>query len=193
MTRAIQITACLDCPLVAFGEGDDLFCQHPDSPDTTIDSCDGETPTWCPLRAEPLWLEHVRGGSDKIDELQDALAHLRHRLETTFDLASFQRRQAEWARRNFGEPESRDWRDPLMGIAEEYGELNHALLKQRQGIRGTHDEHETAAKDAVGDMLVYLADLCTLRGWKIADVLAETWAEVSGRNWTEHKGDGVTS
>jgi NTP pyrophosphatase (non-canonical NTP hydrolase) len=70
-----------------------------------------------------------------------------------------------------------------MGIVEEIGELSHALLKQEQGIRGTWLDHETAAKDAVGDIVVFLACLCVLRGWDLAAIVDATWSEVRKRDW----------
>jgi NTP pyrophosphatase (non-canonical NTP hydrolase) len=43
------------------------------------------------------------------------------------------------------------------GVIEEIGELFHAVLKDAQGIRGTHAEHIAAMKDAIGDALVYMS------------------------------------
>lgn len=42
------------------------------------------------------------------------------------------------------------------GVIEELGELAHASLKAKQNIRGTPDQHEADAKDAIGDLTVYL-------------------------------------
>jgi NTP pyrophosphatase (non-canonical NTP hydrolase) len=77
-----------------------------------------------------------------------------------------------------------------MGVVEEVGELSHALLKQEQGIRGAHDEHERLAQDAVGDTIVYLADLCTRRGWDLSAIVEATWAEVSRRDWKANPATG---
>jgi hypothetical protein len=43
-----------------------------------------------------------------------------------------------------------------MGIIEECGELAHAHLKEAQAIRGTGEKHQADARDAVGDLTVYL-------------------------------------
>lgn len=59
----------------------------------------------------------------------------------------------EWVARNF--PDSYKT-DTLLGVVEELGELAHAHLKSKQGIRGTKAEHNEAAKDAIGDLVVYL-------------------------------------
>jgi NTP pyrophosphatase (non-canonical NTP hydrolase) len=79
-----------------------------------------------------------------------------------FDLEKFQGEVSEWTRRNFGDqPAYR----PLLGAVEEIGELAHAHLKEEQKIRGTAEELQALAKDAVGDVIVYLADYCGRRGW----------------------------
>ena len=105
------------------------------------------------------------------------------------DLTRFQTEHEEWERANFGEV---PWWQPALGISEEVGELHHALLKMAQGIRGTQEEHEAAAKDAVGDTIVYLTALCTAMGWDLADVLRDTWTEVSQRDWKANATDGST-
>lgn len=91
-----------------------------------------------------------------------------------------------WADRNFP---NADPIDPVLGVAEEVGELCHAILKQKQGIRGTHEQHEAKAKDAVGDIVIYLLDVCSKRGWSFGEIVAETWAEVRKRDWTKKGGD----
>jgi len=104
-------------------------------------------------------------------------------------LRCFQLEHALWSHRNF--PGSR--KNPMhgfMGMVEELGELSHALLKSAQGIRGSKAEHEAAAKDAVGDILIYMMDFCTKKGWSLQDILTETWAEVGQRDWTKHKKTG---
>lgn len=102
-----------------------------------------------------------------------------------------QREQAKWSRHNFGHLKS-DYNAPFKGMVEELGELSHALLKQEQGIRGTPAEHEANAKDAIGDMLVYMADFCTRRGWSMQDIIETTWWEVSQRDWVLYPKNGKT-
>jgi len=91
-----------------------------------------------------------------------------------------------WADRNFP---NREPLMPVLGVVEEVGELCHALLKGWQGIRGTKEQHEAGAKDAVGDIVIFLLDVCSQRGWSFAEIVAETWAEVRKRDWTK-KGAG---
>ena len=99
-------------------------------------------------------------------------------------MISLERLQHElkpWVERNYG---SRPAYWPLLGVGEEVGELMHAHLKQEQGIRKGED-HIANAKDAVGDIMVYLADYCNARGWDMQEILDETWAKVRERDWVK--------
>lgn len=77
----------------------------------------------------------------------------------TFDV--LQSEVSAWVKRNFGD--QRGW-EPLLGVIEETGELAHCQLKEHQQIRGSRDKHVAGAKDAVGDVLVYLADYTHFAG-----------------------------
>lgn len=130
------------------------------------------------------------------------------------NLTTFQRQVKQWRTVNFGDGPAVH---PLLGVVEELGELvdaflllpspwrgassvlrlagavgrlAHATLKTEQGIRGSAQKHELAAKDAVGDLLVYLADLCGRRGWDMEKILDDTWAQVSRRDWRKNPAEG---
>lgn len=104
-----------------------------------------------------------------------------------FDLDGWQLEASQWEHRNFGEqPEYRR----IYGVMEELGELAHARLKAEQGIR-LNEQHEAKAKDAVGDLLVFLANLCSLNGWRLSEIIVTTWAEVSQRDWKRNKNTGT--
>jgi NTP pyrophosphatase (non-canonical NTP hydrolase) len=111
----------------------------------------------------------------------------RRAAESVLTLAKLQDDQREWVRRNFGD---RPYWHPLLGAVEELGELAHACLKGEQGIRGTVEEHDAKAKDAVADTIIYLADFCTARGYDLQQIVAETWARVKQRDWTVNKQTG---
>ena len=70
------------------------------------------------------------------------------------DLIQLQREVQAWTAKNF--PNNKPYQ-PLLGVAEEVGELCHAHLKQEQGIRNTTQANK---EDAVGDIIIYLADYC---------------------------------
>lgn len=94
-------------------------------------------------------------------------------------LRKLQDEQRPWVKHNFGDRPS--WM-PLLGIMEELGELAHAHLKQAQGIR-TSEDHEAMAKDAVADIVIFLADYCSSRGFDLEALVTETWAQVRQRDW----------
>ncbi len=73
------------------------------------------------------------------------------------NFAKLQSEVGEWSRYNF--PNNEKW-FPLLGLVEEQGELFHAVLKAKQGIRGTPGEHRLAMVDAVGDTTIYMMDFC---------------------------------
>lgn len=95
-------------------------------------------------------------------------------------LHRFQAEVSAWSQRNFpdGKPHQ-----PLLGVGEESGELMHAHLKAEQGIRGTVDEHHAAKIDAVGDIVIYLADYCARNGLTLGGAVEKTWAKVGQRDW----------
>ena len=98
------------------------------------------------------------------------------------DLAELQRQHREWLAHNFpGQAPHHG----LLGVVEELGELAHAHLKAEQGIRGYDDEGKTAAeiRDAVGDIVIYLASYCNTNGIDLGACVREAWEQVSRRDW----------
>lgn len=106
---------------------------------------------------------------------------------TDLTLRRLQEEHAPWAERNFG---ARPSYQPLLGAVEEIGELAHAHLKAEQGIRGSEDEHREEKKDAVGDVVVFLADYCNLEGFDLQAVVEETWGRVKERDWKSNSSKG---
>ncbi len=94
-----------------------------------------------------------------------------------------------WQDYNFGpQPPHR----MVLGAAEEVGELCHAQLKMEQAIRGTPEEHNAAAKDAVGDAIIYLANYCTVKGFNLQQIMEDTWREISKRDWKKFPKNGLS-
>ncbi len=107
----------------------------------------------------------------------------------SFGLKQMQQEQGTWQEHNIGIVESSHI---LIGVQEELGELCHAHLKMVQGIRGNSNEHRAKAKDAIGDMLVYLAGYCNREGYDLESIVEETWAEVKQRDWRKYPKNGVS-
>jgi len=99
-----------------------------------------------------------------------------------------QAQQRPWVRHNFGD---RPAHHPLLGVQEEVGELAHAHLKMEQGIRA-NESHDEDAKDAVGDIVIFLADYCEARGWSFQDIVEFVWEGVRMRDWIKYPENGVT-
>lgn len=112
------------------------------------------------------------------------------KLKPTKRIYQYQDEVTTWSRANFP---SQDPIDPLLGITEEVGELNHAVLKQRQGIRNGSDPRATKAliEDALGDIFIFMCDFAQRNNIDLEFVIKDTWEEVSKRNWSENKTDGI--
>jgi NTP pyrophosphatase (non-canonical NTP hydrolase) len=91
-------------------------------------------------------------------------------------LKNLQNAHAIWQHHNF--PNAEKW-ECLVGAMEELGELSHAHLKMKQGIR-LNEDHSAAQKDAVGDVVIYLLGYCL----DIDECIESAWSEVSKRDWT---------
>ena len=103
------------------------------------------------------------------------------------NLTKLQIEVAEWSAKNFPNKQKHQ---PLLGVSEEVGELCHAHLKAEQGIRGQAIEHHTSKIDAIGDIVIYLADYCEQNDIDLGMAVSETWEEVKKRDWTKNKKDG---
>ena len=101
-----------------------------------------------------------------------------HRLT----LDGLQVEQRKWVKHNF--PNRTNYH-PLLGVVEEVGELCHAHLKHEQGIRGFEDQYtfEQYAEDAIGDIIVFLADYCNANGLNLQKCLDDAWNSVKERDW----------
>lgn len=91
-----------------------------------------------------------------------------------------------WNDHNFPD---RDVYYPLLGAMEELGELAHAHLKDICGVKGTHEQHHEQhhekKKDAIGDIVVFLADYCTANGIDFQKAVEDTWNEVKKRDYNK--------
>lgn len=93
-----------------------------------------------------------------------------------------------WQLKNFGKlpPDN-----ALFGLVEEIGELSHHLLKKKEKVRGTDEEHDIGMKDAIGDIMIFAVSFCSAMGWDVDDVLMETWRNVKKRDWKKYPEKGM--
>lgn len=99
-----------------------------------------------------------------------------------------QKELAAWQAYNFGiaTPEQ-----VTLGMAEEVGELCHAILKRSQNIREGHNSnclHEIA--DAFGDVMIYGIQLMSIEGLDAEQVLRATIDHVLTRDWRKNPQNG---
>ena len=106
-------------------------------------------------------------------------------------LWDFQSDVRKWVLHNF-KSTYKDKYKPLLGLTEELGELSHAHLKMEQKIRGHINEHIEAKRDAVGDIMVYLADYCSRNGLNLGECVYGAWSEVQKRDWVKFPKNGVS-
>jgi NTP pyrophosphatase (non-canonical NTP hydrolase) len=99
------------------------------------------------------------------------------------DIDKIQQQQKLWAEYNF--PENDDI-DQFLGVVEEVGELAHAILKLRQGIR-LGEDHRAKEKDAIGDILIFLLGYCNDSNLNLLEILENTWGIVVKRDWQAHR------
>ena len=93
-----------------------------------------------------------------------------------------------WRARNFPSDQTPIERavENTLGVAEESGELAHAVLKMKQGIRGDVDSLTAEAKDAIGDCIIYLCGVCDNLELSLHDCVAAAWHEIEGRDWVKY-------
>lgn len=101
-------------------------------------------------------------------------------------LQMLQEEVKEWSTKNF--PDAKPYQ-PLLGAAEEIGELCHAHLKMEQNIR-TNQNHKDDAEDAIADCIIYLADYAWRNGYDLQNAINKVWPKVKQRDWTKNKVDG---
>lgn len=134
------------------------------------------------------------------EENHDALRELRNLPPARtnhfgVDIENIQGEAFRWSERNKLKQD-----DVLMflGVVEEVGELAHFMLKERQGIRegsdgaGKHASTEAHQMDAVGDIAIFLIQFCSMKGWSFGRILADTWEQVSKRDFVRFPKNGLT-
>jgi len=81
----------------------------------------------------------------------------------------------------------------LLGIGEEVGELMHAHLKGKQGIRNLDNDVAVikAKMDALGDIFIYMMSYANTNALDLENAVERAWNEVSKRDWITYPVSGV--
>ena len=115
------------------------------------------------------------------------LTHSNLEILAINSLVSLQKETREWSLKNFG---NQDPMNCVLGVCEESGELAHAQLKMNQSIRGSEEQHIEEMKDAIGDIVIFLADLCNRNGFNFTQIINQTWRQVKQRDWKSNPETG---
>lgn len=144
------------------------------------------------LSSEPCLAGNIAYSQERFESMvmNGLLVRLRDADPPALNFSRLQSEHRKWVAYNFGQKGPRAAWEPLLGIGEELGELDHAFLKAHQGVRGTKEEHAAAAKDAIGDIVIYLVDFASLAGYDIQEAVEITWKQVSCRDWIKFPGNG---
>jgi len=79
-----------------------------------------------------------------------------------------------------------------LGLGEEAGEVQRAVLKMHQGIRGTKEEWIEEARKECGDVFIKLCAVASSLGFDLGQAITERWEIVRERDWTANKiGHGI--
>ena len=97
------------------------------------------------------------------------------------DLNGLQKELAKWQTDNFP-PEKSTLLHMALGVAEETGELAHAVLKADQGIRNVTDKRKLIA-DAVADNFIFGMQILTKMGYEAEDIVETVALSVMKRDW----------
>ena len=140
--------------------------------------------------------DFIRAARDALEYHSGRVSVNAYQAQTIADalsktMAGLQAKVRDWTRDQpwFGKQDP--W-ELLLGIQEEVGELSRSYLKQHQGIRGTGGYWDAKGKDAVGDVLIFLAGYCEARGWSMQECVDTAANEVFQRNWTKFPQNGTT-
>lgn len=101
--------------------------------------------------------------------------------ENADTLSTVQRESGEWRRIAYPD---HTIEEQALGVCEEAGELAHAVLKFKQGIRG-YDLEKTRKEvsDAIGDIVIYACGVADKLGIDdVSRAVYEAWEHVRDRN-----------
>ena len=103
------------------------------------------------------------------------------------EMREMQKEMFAWLEREF--PMSLTLEAQTLGVAEETGEVCQLVLKKAQKIRkaGLMDESswKLAIADGVGDVIIYLMNLCSIAEIDIEEAVENTVDKVKERDWNK--------
>jgi NTP pyrophosphatase (non-canonical NTP hydrolase) len=111
-------------------------------------------------------------------------------VEGVDTLSTVQRESREWRAQAY--PETRNIELQALGVCEEAGELAHAVLKNKQGIRGyDRDKTRKEVADAIGDIMIYACGVADELDIDVSRAVNDAWQHVKERNITQGSDAGM--
>jgi NTP pyrophosphatase (non-canonical NTP hydrolase) len=98
-------------------------------------------------------------------------------------IPTIQAEVAVWSNRNFGGPDLYPVEIAALGMGEEAGELQRAILKRWHNIRGTHEEWTEEIKKELGDCFIKLCDVASRAGLGLEECIDQRWDTVKQREF----------
>jgi NTP pyrophosphatase (non-canonical NTP hydrolase) len=107
------------------------------------------------------------------------------------ELHRIQREHEAWQRYNFGGNATGE--NSFLGMVEELGEMAHAMLKHKQGIRGKGDPDEAIELviDAHCDLIIFSLGVANDLGYDLETRLDRVWEKVKRRDWVRFPLNGL--
>lgn len=108
------------------------------------------------------------------------------------EILDVQRESGKW--RAAAYPDTATIELQALGVAEEMGELVHAVLKYKQGIRG-YDFEKTRDEvaDAIGDIFIYMCGVADHLNINVVTAVETVWQHVKDRNITQGSNPGINA
>ena len=103
------------------------------------------------------------------------------------DLRTMQKEVRAWGKKHFPGAEPHYC---VLGAMEELGELAHAHLRLLERL-GDVSAQEAKERDAVGDVVVFLAHFCEMKGYDLESIIKGVWQEVQERASKRYPNNGL--
>ena len=89
----------------------------------------------------------------------------------------------DWGTHNFGGVYECPVDVATLGLAEETGEVCRAVLKQKQGIRGSHEAWQAEIAKELGDVFIKIVDVAWRAGLDPLACIEQRWASIRLRDF----------
>ena len=110
-------------------------------------------------------------------------------MDGILDFNQLQHEHKEWSVHNFpGQtPE-----EIILKLGEETGELMGAYTHLIREYRGNKKRWEMEIEDAVGDITIVLAGICSILGIDYQVTVEKVWKDVKQRDWIKYPMNGIS-